>query len=279
MNMENQIDTVSKTTTNDQDTFEIGGLILKRNPGRYGYDLTGGKFGRLTVIKQVESIATNKNKSAKYWLCKCDCGNIVEHVRSDSLLQGKQKSCGCHKIDYQRKKHLKYTNEIDKYLIKKLNNWITNCYNPKDILYRHRSQYNITVCDEWRTNRDSFLKFIKSLPNYNEDTIKQLYIIRIDKLKGYNPDNICITNDPTYKHNTNKTYVKSNNCIDVICNQEIEIQNCNNNNIIKKPIYKWCTELNISQSIIISIYKTYDIDKVKSYIQNMYDFKQKLNMI
>lgn len=42
-------------------------------------DLTGNKYGRLTVIKRVEN---QGNKSM--WQCLCDCGN-VKNVRADSL--------------------------------------------------------------------------------------------------------------------------------------------------------------------------------------------------
>lgn len=52
-------------------------------------DLTGRRFGRLTVIKH-SHIANNVH----YWICKCDCGN--ERIASGSnLQQGYIKSCGC----------------------------------------------------------------------------------------------------------------------------------------------------------------------------------------
>ena len=49
-------------------------------------DLTGQKFGRLTVIKQVEDYITKSNYRKAQWLCQCDCGNVVEVVGS-CLLQ------------------------------------------------------------------------------------------------------------------------------------------------------------------------------------------------
>lgn len=52
-------------------------------------DLTGQKFGRLTVIKRVE----NKGRNA-CWLCKCECGN-EKIIRGDSLKSGHTMSCGC----------------------------------------------------------------------------------------------------------------------------------------------------------------------------------------
>lgn len=53
-------------------------------------DLTGKKFGRLTVI---ERVGVDKKKSAT-WLCKCDCGNKKVASR-DNLQKGHTQSCGC----------------------------------------------------------------------------------------------------------------------------------------------------------------------------------------
>ena len=57
--------------------------------GKKCIDLTGQKFGRLTVIKRAE------NKGGKvYWLCKCECGN-EKVIRGTSLKSGATMSCGC----------------------------------------------------------------------------------------------------------------------------------------------------------------------------------------
>lgn len=53
-------------------------------------DLTGKKFGRLTVI---EEAGRSKQKAVK-WRCKCECGNETIVV-SFSLRSGDTKSCGC----------------------------------------------------------------------------------------------------------------------------------------------------------------------------------------
>jgi len=56
-----------------------------------GYsDLTGQRFGRLTVIRRVE----NPFDSHAAWLCKCDCGNETV-VLSCNLKSGDTRSCGC----------------------------------------------------------------------------------------------------------------------------------------------------------------------------------------
>lgn len=53
-------------------------------------DLTGERFGRLTVIKKTDERISNRI----VWLCKCDCGNEVK-ATSSHLLSGRTTSCGC----------------------------------------------------------------------------------------------------------------------------------------------------------------------------------------
>lgn len=51
-------------------------------------DINGKKFGMLEVK---ESIFKN---GKSYCYCKCDCGN-AKLIRKDSIVSGRQKSCGC----------------------------------------------------------------------------------------------------------------------------------------------------------------------------------------
>ena len=53
-------------------------------------DLTGKIFDRLTVLKK----GKKDRNGHQYYICKCNCGNIVE-VNSDNLRRGLTKSCGC----------------------------------------------------------------------------------------------------------------------------------------------------------------------------------------
>ena len=57
-------------------------------------DLTGRKFGRLTVEKLLPRIKTPKGVSQVKYLCRCECGNIVE-VFAGNLRKGNTRSCGC----------------------------------------------------------------------------------------------------------------------------------------------------------------------------------------
>lgn len=57
-------------------------------------DMTGKRFGRLTVIKRAESHRTKGGQTKTRWLCKCDCGNEKIVIAQD-LKTGHTKSCGC----------------------------------------------------------------------------------------------------------------------------------------------------------------------------------------
>lgn len=53
-------------------------------------DLTGQKFGRLTVIERMEN---TKHGSAR-WKCQCECGSFAAVITSN-LTRGNTSSCGC----------------------------------------------------------------------------------------------------------------------------------------------------------------------------------------
>lgn len=61
-------------------------------------DLTGQRFGRLTVIQY-----DHAEHDGAHWLCKCDCG--TEKVVAGRILRsGGAQSCGCLKSDASREK-------------------------------------------------------------------------------------------------------------------------------------------------------------------------------
>lgn len=53
-------------------------------------DMTGKKYGRLTVLKRGENTRGGKAR----WICQCECGNITT-VEGTHLRSGNIKSCGC----------------------------------------------------------------------------------------------------------------------------------------------------------------------------------------
>jgi len=79
------------------------GCLKKERDIFQAEDLTGRKFGRLTVIRRAE----NKNGRVM-WLCKCDCGNTVI-ADPNHLKSGHTTSCGC----VQRESKKKRIGDID----------------------------------------------------------------------------------------------------------------------------------------------------------------------
>lgn len=66
-------------------------------------DLTGQRFGRLTVIRRAPPEGYRTDTSA-LWVCRCDCGN--EKIISGMMLRnGRTRSCGCLRSDLLRARH------------------------------------------------------------------------------------------------------------------------------------------------------------------------------
>lgn len=73
-------------------------------------DLTGKRFGRLTVIRRAEDYISPHNNKIVMWHCKCDCGNEVI-VQGNSLKNKNTQSCGCiakEKLSKNKKKFNEY---------------------------------------------------------------------------------------------------------------------------------------------------------------------------
>ena len=75
--------------------------------GRKIIDLTGQKFGRLTVVERTEDRIEPSGKRKIVWKCQCECGNITKSD-GDSLRSGNTKSCGCMKNE-----KIKEANSVD----------------------------------------------------------------------------------------------------------------------------------------------------------------------
>lgn len=133
-------------------------------------DISGQKFGQLTVIKYAY---TDKHHTA-IWQCKCDCGNIVE-VRSDSLRNGHTRSCGClHKLHGKSNSRLYYI----------WKNMKQRCYNKNDHAYNRYGERGIRICDEWLTDFKNFYNWAMD-NGYKEN----LTIDRSDVNGNYEPNN------------------------------------------------------------------------------------------
>lgn len=60
-------------------------------------DLTGQKYGKLKVLKEVEPKRFSCGRLERMWECECECGNIVIFSQPN-IRSGNSRSCGCSKI-------------------------------------------------------------------------------------------------------------------------------------------------------------------------------------
>lgn len=144
------------------------------------HDLTGQKFGLLTVIGLAE---TDTRKT--YWVCKCDCGNM-KTVRSDSLLCGAIKSCGCIKRK-QDEVNLTKNHRHKMSGTRIYSEWQGmkgRCYNKGNARYADWGGRGIEVCEQWRNSFESFYTW--AMANGYQDN---LTIDRIDNNGNYCPEN------------------------------------------------------------------------------------------
>lgn len=63
----------------------------KIKSGSRELNLTGQRFGKLTVLEKTEERA---DQGSIVWLCRCDCGR-TKKVSARRLVRGKVRSCGC----------------------------------------------------------------------------------------------------------------------------------------------------------------------------------------
>ena len=163
-------------------------------------DLTGQKFGRLTVINREE----NDNRGRARWRCKCECGNIVV-VASSSLRSGHTVSCGCYNRDKCIERHTTHGMSNTR-LFRIWCGMKERCNNPNNTRYENYGGRGISVYEDWK----DFLKFKEwaEKRGYSDE----LSIDRIDVNGNYCPDNCrWIPMIEQSNNRTNSVYITINN--------------------------------------------------------------------
>ena len=158
-------------------------------------NLTGQTFGTLTV-KYLSTIINNH----AVWRCECNCGEYV-YVRSGNLISGNTRSCGA---SIHRIKHGFNRPNNRHPLYQALHRIKDRCYNINDKRYIHYGGRGITVCDEWRNDYESFVKW-----GLNNGWKKGLTIDRINNEGNYTPDNCRFVSVAV--NNRNQQLLRKNN--------------------------------------------------------------------
>ena len=140
-------------------------------------DLTGKRFGRLTVLEFVP----NDIKDS-CWKCMCDCGNI-SIVRGHFIKNGNTKSCGCLFRELSSVRNTKH-GKANTRLYTIYDAMKSRCYNPRNNRYKNYGGRGIKICDEWRNDITAFCKWA-----VNNGYCDDLTIDRIDVNGDYEPNN------------------------------------------------------------------------------------------
>lgn len=185
------------------------------------------RFGRLTAI----GIDYGRGGRKTYWTCQCDCGN-VKSVRSDSLLDGSIRSCGCLKREQDEKNLSHETHNLSKTRLYEIWSGIkARCFNKNNARWNRYGGRGITVCKEWNDDFKAFYDWANAYGYRNNLTID-----RIDNDGDYSPENCRWVDNRTQCRNRSS-------------NINIKIGNST------RTLTEWCEIFNLDYQSVRARYK------------------------
>lgn len=146
-------------------------------------EMTGKKFGRLTVIKKIKVI-----KEVCFWECICDCGK-KKTISGSSLRSGNTQSCGCLNLEIITAMKLTHGMSRTKFHSK----WVSmtnRCRNKKCTGYKSYGGRGIKVEKEWlifeNFKEDMYQSFLESV---KKNGLNDTTLDRIDVNGNYCKEN------------------------------------------------------------------------------------------
>jgi hypothetical protein len=135
----------------------------------------GDRYGRLTVIQEVDSVMSGR--AIRCVLCQCDCGNTLT-VWLQSVRSGNTTSCGCALNGGVNHGHSKAKTRT-------YQAWASmkrRCLNPNVRDYNNYGGRGISICQRWMDSFEAFLNDMGEIPD-------GMSIDRIDNDANYEPAN------------------------------------------------------------------------------------------
>jgi len=144
-------------------------------------DITGHKYGKLTVLEKLSAYQASRTTK---WLCRCDCGKETI-VQKNNLRSGNTTSCGCSNPPRMRALKHGFTTADDDERRRLYYVWFQIIGRCTKRHYREWKNYGgrgIKVCDRWRLSFPSFIEDMGPRP-------PGMTIDRINNDGNYEPGN------------------------------------------------------------------------------------------
>lgn len=146
-------------------------------------DITGLRFGRLTVLNYSHTVRT------AHWICRCDCGSTTV-VRGADLQSGNTTSCGCRRRDVIVAFSLKHGHGRRGRQSSIYSSWKAmhaRCLNPNSRKFKDYGARGIAICQRWLHCFETFLADILAAIG---ERPPGMTLDRIDNNGNYEPGNV-----------------------------------------------------------------------------------------
>lgn len=158
----------------------------------HGADLTGARFGKLTVLGPGAVVRSNRR-----WVCACDCGGSSEPY-GFGLKNGTTTSCGC--VGRERLT-LRTTHGGSRSVEHRLGgSMCQRCSNPKHPSYEYYGGAGVTVDQRW-LGKEGFANFLADMGRRPSASHS---LDRVNSKFGYSPRNCKWSTRVEQNNNTSR---------------------------------------------------------------------------